>query len=87
MQTGPGFEINPVQAWICEGFLFATAKIVSTTAMIFSHLILHPAVFLCDLDNYTGFVPVFEQKIQGLFKDFKDTFPISQGCYSIQKEP
>ena len=28
----------------------------------------------------SGFVPVFEQKIQGLFKDF-------QGLYSIQKEP
>ena len=30
----------------------------------------------------TGFLPVFEQKIQGLFKG---TFPIFQGLYLLQK--
>ena len=29
---------NPVQAWIFPGFLFATAKVASITAMIFFHL-------------------------------------------------
>ena len=35
---------NPVQAWILSGLLFAAAKVASVTAMIFFHIILHPAV-------------------------------------------
>ena len=31
---------NPVQAWLFSGFLFATAKVASITAMIFFHIIL-----------------------------------------------
>ena len=30
------------------GFLFATAKVASATAMIFFHIILHPAVLIYD---------------------------------------
>ena len=38
--------LNLVQAWIFSGFLFATAKVASINAMIFFHIILHPAVLL-----------------------------------------
>ena len=31
-----------------KGFLFPTAKVLSTTAMIFFHMILHPAVLIYD---------------------------------------
>ena len=31
-----------------KGFLFPTAKVASTTAMIFFHIILHPAVLIYD---------------------------------------
>ena len=37
-------------------------------------------------DEYTGFVPFFEQKIHKDFsKTFKDTFPTFQGLLSVQK--
>ena len=39
---------NPVQARIFSGFLFATAKVASITAMIFFHIVLHPAVLIYD---------------------------------------
>ena len=39
---------NPVQAWIFSGFLFETLKVASITAMIFFHIILHPAVLIYD---------------------------------------
>ena len=32
----------------CTSFLFATAKVVSITAMIFFHIIFHPAVLIYD---------------------------------------
>ena len=35
----------------------------------------------------TGFVPFSEQKFQGLFRTFGDTFPISQGSIQCNKEP
>ena len=35
-----------------KGFLFPTAKVVSTTAMIFFHIILHPAVLIYDFRIY-----------------------------------
>ena len=35
-----------------KGFLFPTAKVASTTAMIFFHIILHPAVLIYDFHNY-----------------------------------
>jgi len=37
----------------------------------------------CKSGKPTGFVPFFEQKIQGLFKD---TFRVFQGLYSMQKK-
>ena len=40
--------MNPVQAWSFSGFLFATATVASITAMIFFHIILHPAVLVYD---------------------------------------
>ena len=39
---------NPVQAWIFSGFLFATSKVASITAMIFFPSILHTAVLIYD---------------------------------------
>ena len=39
---------NLVQAWIFSGFLFPTTKVASITAMIFFHIILHPAVLIYD---------------------------------------
>ena len=40
--------LNPVQAWSFSGFLFTTATVASITAMIFFHIILHPAVLVYD---------------------------------------
>ena len=42
-RRGQGYK-STVQACIFSGFPLATAKIASITAMIFFHLILHPAV-------------------------------------------
>ena len=39
---------NPVQAGILSGLLFAAAKVTSITAMIFFHIILHPAILIYD---------------------------------------
>ena len=40
--------LNPLQAWMLlfSGFLFATAKVASITAMIFFHITLHPIVLI-----------------------------------------
>ena len=35
-----------------KGFLFPTAKVASTTAMIFFHIILYPAVLIYDIHIY-----------------------------------
>ena len=45
---------NPVQAGIFfSGFLLVTAKVAFITAMIFLHLILHPAVLIYDFHIFT----------------------------------
>ena len=42
------YERTKIIAVIEKGFLFPTAKVASTTAMIFFHIILHPAVPIYD---------------------------------------
>ena len=42
------------------GFLFATAKVVFITAMIFLHIILHPAVLIYDFHIFiTSYILLF----------------------------
>ena len=51
-RDGQGFESRT--SWnFFSGFLLVTAKVAFITAMIFLHLILHPAVLIYDFDIFT----------------------------------
>ena len=57
--------LNPIQVWIFffffSGFLLATAKVASITAMIFVHVTLHPTVLICEfsyIHNFSAYTVV-----------------------------
>ena len=49
----------PVLACIFSGFVFATAKVSSITAMIFFHINLHPAFLIYDFHVFISLKYIF----------------------------
>ena len=61
---------NPVQTgFFFSGFLFATAKVASKTAMIYFHTILHPAVHINDFHIFITSSSSFHGFITNQFND------------------
>ena len=57
------------QDFFFSGFLFATAKVASKTAMIYFHTILHPAVHIYDSHIFITSSPSFHGFITNQFND------------------
>ena len=68
---GLGFESRSSLRFFL-GFLFVTAKVASTTVMIFYHIILHPAVHIYDFHVLITTVYCVESSIFSQWKDLHE---------------